>query len=74
MLLLDAGVNPNQRGFNDYTALHYAVAERNIDALRMMIDAGADPRMRTRIRRLRDAARARERRWPARVCGSARRS
>lgn len=48
-LLLDAGVDPNQRGFNDYTALHQAVVEDNLEALTLILDAGADPRIRTRI-------------------------
>jgi ankyrin repeat protein len=48
-LLLDAGADPNQRGLNDWTALHMAVAERSLDAVRILLDAGADPTLRTRI-------------------------
>ncbi|HEX9895919.1 MAG TPA: ankyrin repeat domain-containing protein [Gemmatimonadales bacterium] len=48
-LLLEFGADPNQRGINDYTPLHMAVAERNQDALRLLLEAGADPRLKTRI-------------------------
>jgi ankyrin repeat protein len=48
-LLLAFGADPNQRGINDYTPLHMAVAERNSEAVRLLLDAGADPRLRTRI-------------------------
>jgi uncharacterized protein len=48
-LLLASGADPNQRGINDYTALHMAVAERNAHALQMLLDGGADPELRTRI-------------------------
>ena len=48
-LLLSSGVNPNQRGINDYTALHMAVAHRNTTAVQLLLEAGADPRLRTRI-------------------------
>lgn len=48
-LLLAHGADPNQRGINDYTPLHMAVAERNAAALRILLDAGADPSLRTRI-------------------------
>lgn len=48
-LLLSAGADPNQRGINDYTALHMAVAERNAVAVQILLDGGADPDLRTRI-------------------------
>jgi ankyrin repeat protein len=48
-LLLDFGADPNQRGINDYTPLHMAVAEENAGAIRLLIARGADPALRTRI-------------------------
>lgn len=48
-LLLSFGADPNQRGINDWTALHMAVAERNPHALQILLDAGANPELRTRI-------------------------
>ena len=48
-LLLSFGADPDQRGLNDYTALHMAVSERNPVAVQLLLDAGADPHLRTRI-------------------------
>jgi len=48
-LLLSFGADPNQRGINDYTPLHMAVAERNPLAVHILLDGGADPELRTRI-------------------------
>jgi len=48
-LLLNFRADPNQRGINDYTAMHMAVAERNAAAVDILLEAGADPRLRTRI-------------------------
>jgi len=48
-LLLSFGADPNQRGNNDYTALHAAVAFNNPLAVQILLDGGADPELRTRI-------------------------
>ena len=48
-LLLAFGADPDQRGINDYTALHMAVGERNLPALECLLAAGGDPTLRTRI-------------------------
>jgi ankyrin repeat protein len=48
-LLIAYGADVHQRGVNDYTPLHAAVAWNNIEAARVLLDAGADPRVRTRI-------------------------
>ena len=48
-LLLSFGADPNQRGINDYTPLHLAVAEGNAPAVQILLDGGADPELRTRI-------------------------
>jgi uncharacterized protein len=48
-LLLTFGADPNQRGINDYTPLHMAVAERHARAVQILLDAGANPELRTRI-------------------------
>jgi len=48
-LLLSFGADPHIRGINDYTALHMAVAEGNALAVMRLLDAGADPGLRTRI-------------------------
>ena len=48
-LLLSFGADANQRGINDYTALHMAVAERQLFAIQLLLDHGADPSLRTRI-------------------------
>jgi len=48
-LLLSFGADPNQRGLNDWTPLHMAVAERSLDAVRILLAGGADPVLRTRI-------------------------
>jgi ankyrin repeat protein len=48
-LLLAFKSDPNQRGINDYTPLHMAVSELNLRAVGLLLQAGADPRLRTRI-------------------------
>jgi ankyrin repeat protein len=48
-VLLEFGAEPNQRGINDYTPLHMAVAARDAEAVRLLLNAGADPSRRTRI-------------------------
>ena len=48
-LLLSSGADPNQRGVNDYTPLHMAVAVRNPLAVQILLEGGADPELRTRI-------------------------
>jgi ankyrin repeat protein len=48
-LLLSFGADGNQRGINDYTPLHMAVAERNLLAIQRLLDHGADSGLRTRI-------------------------
>lgn len=48
-LLLAFKSDPNQRGINDYTPLHVAVSENNLRAVEILLQAGADPRLRTRI-------------------------
>jgi ankyrin repeat protein len=48
-LLLAAGADPNQRGVNDYTPLHWAAGEGDERALRLLLAHGADATARTRI-------------------------
>jgi ankyrin repeat protein len=48
-LLLSHGADIQQRGFNDYTPLHWAVGDRNIEAVEFLLSHGADPNARTRI-------------------------
>jgi len=48
-LLLAHGADPEQHGLNDGTALHHAVARRDLAALRLLLAHGADPAARTRI-------------------------
>ena len=48
-LLLTFDTDPNQRGINDYTPLHMAVSEHHLSAIEVLLEAGADPRLRTRI-------------------------
>ncbi|CDX11247.1 conserved hypothetical protein [Mesorhizobium sp. ORS 3324] len=47
--LLEHGADPNMRGVNDWTPLHYAVAKRDAEAIRLLLASGAEPSLRTRI-------------------------
>ena len=48
-LLLGAGADPNQRGLNDYTPLHWAAGAGDERAVRLLLAHGADVTARTRI-------------------------
>jgi uncharacterized protein len=47
--LLAAGVDVNQQGFNDYTPLHYAASNNDPRLAEILLAAGADAALRTRI-------------------------
>lgn len=49
ILLLASGADPNQRGVNDFTPLHYAAGRDDIRAMELLLDHGADLHARTRI-------------------------
>src|SRR3982750_2727168 len=48
-LLLSYGADPNGRGINDWTPLHLAVAARDVLAIHLLLESGADPELPTRI-------------------------
>jgi hypothetical protein len=48
-LLLAAGADVQQRGMNDYTALHYAAARDDAFVVELLLEHGADHAARTRI-------------------------
>ena len=48
-LLLNAGADIQQRGFNDYTPLHYAAAGNDVQLVDLLVTRGADVDARTRI-------------------------
>jgi hypothetical protein len=48
-LLLRFGADPNQRGVNDCTPLHMAVAARDALAVQILLEGGANSELRTRI-------------------------
>ncbi|MBZ5535541.1 MAG: ankyrin repeat domain-containing protein [Acidobacteriia bacterium] len=47
--LVSSGADVNQRGINDYTPLHYAVAQNDPKAVELILSHGADRTARTRI-------------------------
>ena len=47
--LIAAGADINAHGINDWTPLHMAVARGDIDALEILLRAGADRKIKTRI-------------------------
>ena len=47
--LIELGSDPDGRGVNDWTPLHYAVSLRSAEAVRALLAGGADPSLRTRI-------------------------
>lgn len=48
-LLLRFGADLQQRGVNDYTALHYAAAGNDVRMVELLLSHGADPTAKTRI-------------------------
>ena len=48
-LLIAHGAPLDQRGSNDWTPLHSAAAREDLEALRLLVDAGANLQVRTRI-------------------------
>ncbi len=48
-MLLDKGADVAQRGLNDWTPLHYAVNQRDLKAVRLLLAHRADPSLTTGI-------------------------
>lgn len=48
-LLIDAGADVNLKGTNDWTPLHMAGARGDLEAIRILMENGADPSIRTDI-------------------------
>ena len=48
-MLLAAGADPNQRGLNDYTPLHFAASYGDSTLVELLLASGADASLKTRI-------------------------
>jgi len=48
-LLLSFGADVQQRGINDWTPLHYAVAQNDLRMIELLLAHGANPHAKTRI-------------------------
>jgi len=48
-LLINSGAPINKQGLNDWTPLHWAAVRNDIKALKILVEHGADPTIRTRI-------------------------
>ena len=48
-MLLEAGADIDAHGTNDWTPAHHAAARNDVEALKVLVDAGADLSVRTRI-------------------------
>jgi ankyrin repeat protein len=48
-LLIQHGADLARQGINDWTPLHYAASTGDLPAIRILLEAGADPHSRTRI-------------------------
>lgn len=48
-MLLEAGADINAHGINDWTPAHHAAARNNVEALKTLVESGADLSIRTRI-------------------------
>jgi ankyrin repeat protein len=47
--LLEFGADINQKGINDWTPLHWAAANDNVEMIRFLLEKGANPGIRTGI-------------------------
>ncbi len=48
-MLLEAGADVNAHGINDWTPAHHAAARNDVETLKVLVRAGADLAVRTRI-------------------------